>query len=214
MKRPALKYSATELDWIEARKQTPRRELHGEFQKTFDRFDVSLPNFKALCKRNGWFTGRNGRFVKGQTSITKGMKMPYNPNSAVTRFKKGHQPHNTKYLGHERIGSDGYVWISIEGKNPYTGCDRHYVQKHRRAWEQANGPIPDGHCLKCIDGDKTNCDPANWACIPRALLPRLNGRFGRDFDAAPIELRPMILATAKLEHASRTAKDKNRKGAP
>ena len=36
-----------------------------------------------------------------------------------------------------------------------------------------------------------------------ALAPRLNGRFGRGYDTAPPELKPTILAIAKLEHAAR-----------
>lgn len=31
----------------------------------------------------------------------------------------------------------------------------------------------------------------------------LNGRFGRDYDTAPSELKPTILAIAKLEHKAR-----------
>ena len=52
----------------------------------------------------------------------------------------------------------------------------------------ADGPVPDGHRLKCLDGDKTNCDPSNWEAVPMALAPRLNGRFGRGYDTAPAEL--------------------------
>lgn len=58
-------------------------------------------------------------------------------------------------------------------------------------------------CLKCLSDDKTNCDPSNWELIPRALLPRLNGRFGRNYDDASPELKPVILAVAKLEHQAR-----------
>jgi hypothetical protein len=39
--------------------------------------------------------------------------------------------------------------------------------------------------------------------VPRALLPRLNGRFGRGYDEAPEELKPTIMAVAKLEHSVR-----------
>ena len=61
--------------------------------------------------------------------------------------------------------------------------------------------------LKCLDGDKQNCDPANWEAVPRALLPRLAGgnRYRRvlAFDDAAPEVRLSILAIAKLEHAAR-----------
>lgn len=206
MKGGHIKYSDAELAWIEARKSEPRRELHAEFMARFGRGDVTLENFKALCKRKGWMTGRTGRFIPGQPSLTKGKKMPFNPNSARTQFKKGGLPHNTKHLGHERVNRDGYVEISVDQMNPHTGYERRYVHKHRWQWEQINGPVPDGMVLKCLDGDKANTDPGNWELIPRAMLPRLNGRFGRDYDNAPPEVKPVIMAVAKLEHRARESK--------
>ncbi|MGX1196365.1 HNH endonuclease signature motif containing protein [Parvibaculum sp. MBR-TMA-1.3b-4.2] len=210
MKGTWIDYSEDELAWIEANKERLRREAHAEFQKLFDRPDVSFTNYKALCTRKGWKTGRTGRYEPGQEPANKGKKMPFNPNSARTQFKKGQLPHNTKFLGHERISKDGYVEISVAQTNPHTGFSRRYVQKHRYLWEQKNGPVPEGMVLKCLDGDKSNSDPSNWELIDRALLPRLNGRFGRDYDNAPAELKPLILATAKLEHAARQKRKRKR----
>lgn len=206
MKGRAIGYSDLELVWIGAHRTLVRHEAHAKFVAKFDRHDVSFTNYAALCKRNGWFTGRSGQFVPGQVSHNKGKKMPFNANSAKTQFKKGQQPHNTKFLGHENVTKDGYVEISVAEPNPHTGFDRRYVLKHRHVWEQANGPLPQGMCLKCLGGDKTNTDPSNWEVIPRALLPRLNGRFGRGYDAAAHEVKPTIMAIAKLEHKAREAK--------
>jgi hypothetical protein len=205
MRRPWIHYTAQELAWIEARKTLPRAELHRHFVAKFDRADVSAIHIASLCKRRGWKTGRTGQFASGQEPKNKGKRMPQNATNAATRFKPGHKPHNTKYLGHERMTPDGYVEISVAEINPHTGFPRRYVHKHRWLWEQANGPVPDGHVLKSLDGDKTNTAPANWICIPRALLPRLSGRWHRAYDTAPAELKPVLLATAKLEHAARTA---------
>lgn len=72
---------------------------------------------------------------------------------------------------------------------------------YRWLWEQANGPVPEGHALKCLDGNRLNTDPSNWTAVPRALLPRLNGRHGRRYDQAPDELKPVIMATARLKQA-------------
>jgi len=211
MKRAAVKYSVQELTWIEARKELPRRDLHAKFTARFNRTDVSHDHLKSLCKRNGWLTGRTGCYEPGSVPANKGKKMPFNANCARTQFKKGQMPHNTKYLGHEHVTKDGYVEISVAETNPHTGAPRRYVQKHRHLWEQENGPVPEGMCLKSRDGDKSNTDPSNWTCIPRAMLPRLNGRFGRDYDAAPPEVKPVLLATAKLEHEVREAKRANSK---
>ncbi|MEX3315705.1 HNH endonuclease signature motif containing protein [Sulfitobacter sp. PS-8MA] len=205
MKGRSIPYSAEELAWIEARKETPRRELCAMFCAKFNR-TVSLQNFKALCSRKGWKTGRTGFFKNGQTPHNKGK--PFNPaGSEKGRFKKGNLPHNTKYLGHERLSKEGYVEVSVDEPNPHTGFERRYVLKHRHLWEQVNGPVPDGYVLKSIDGDKTNTDPANWEAIPRALLPRLSGgRWCKPYDAYEPELRPLVLTTAKLDHAARAAR--------
>jgi hypothetical protein len=155
----------------------------------------------AACRTNGR-QGIGTRFVKGQVPANKGKPMPFHPNSAATRFKKGQLPHNTKWAGHERVTQDGYIEISVEQTNPHTGFGRRYVLKHRWEWEKANGPVPAGMALKCLDGNKQHTDPSNWDLVPRALLPRLNGKSGRAYDQAPNELKPTILAVAKLEHAA------------
>lgn len=215
MKRRRIAYSETELWWIEGHRDLPRKEAYALFCKTFARDDVIFDNFKALCTRKGWTTGRTGRFEKGSVPANKGKTMPFNANSAKTQFKKGQLPHNTKHLGHERVCKDGYVEISVDETNPHAGYERRYVLKHRWLWEKANGPVPDGHVLKCLDGDRTNTDPANWVAIPRAMLPRLAGRqdLGKlGYDEASPELKPIILTTAQLEHAGRQARKDMPKG--
>lgn len=203
MKGRPIIYSAEERAWVKAHAHDDRHEAHAAFVARFNRPDVTFANYDALRKRNGWHTGRSGRFVKGGPSLWKGRKRKPHPNSDQHQFKKGQSPHNTKWLGHERINLDGYIEISVAETNPHTGYHRRYVLKHRWLWEKLNGKVPRDHCLKSIDGNKTNTDPANWVLVPRALLPRLNGRFGRNYDTAPAELKPVILAIAKLEHKAR-----------
>lgn len=204
MKGQWIEYTRDELAFIKRRTRMDRTALHAEFVKKFSRPDVSLANLNALCKRNGWFTGRTGCFEKGIVPHNKGKPHPAarQPNSARHHFKKGNLPHNTNYLHHERVSKDGYVEISIDEPNPHTGFERRYVLKHRWLWEAEHGPIPEGMCLKCL-GEQTNTDPSNWELVPRALLPRLNGRFGRGYDAAPTELKPTIMAVVKIEHQIR-----------
>ncbi|TXC73932.1 HNH endonuclease [Sphingorhabdus soli] len=209
MKGQRILYTADELAWIEAHCALARRALHRKFVRRFGRDDITVDHVKALCTRKGWATGRDGRFDPGHIPANKGKPMPYHPNSAATRFKPGHLPANVKYLGHERLSKDGYVEISVAETNPHAGYERRYVHKHRWLWERANGPVPDGMVLKCLDGDKANTDPTNWEAIPRGMLPRLNGRFGRNYDDAPAELKPLIMKIARLEHRARAAKSRN-----
>ncbi|WP_428413049.1 HNH endonuclease [Pararhizobium sp.] len=206
-----LRYSVEEIAWLQQNCTMETGAYHAAFCKKFGRKDVTVSMLIGLRKREGWKTGRSGRYEKGSVPANKGKKMPYNPNTARTQFKKGNQPHNTNFLGHERVGSDGYVWVSVQQTNPYTGADRSYVQKHKWLWEKQNGPVPKDHCLKCLDGDKQNTDPSNWDLVPRAILPRLNGINGRGYEEAPAELKPIILTTSKLEHAAREAGKKRKR---
>lgn len=207
MKGQAIHYDHTELAWIEANSRLPRKELHTLFQAKFCRPDVSQANLTALCKRNGWLTGRTGQFVKGQEPMNKGKTMPYNANSARHRFKKGHRGGKAleqyKPIGTERMSKDGYLERKVHDGLP---LQSRWRAVHLINWEAEHGPIPEGHCLKCLDGNKTNCDPANWKLIPRAMLPRLAGRWRLGYNEAPPELKPTVLAVAELEHKARQVK--------
>lgn len=130
-----------------------------------------------------------------------GKTRPFNANSARTQFKKGGVPPNVKYLGHERVSKDGYVEISVAETNPHTGYGRRYVLKHKHLWEQLHGPVPAGHALKCLDGNRLNTDPSNWTPVSRGLMPLLNGRWGPNYDQAAPELKPVLLTLAKLKQA-------------
>lgn len=202
MKGHRIAYGADELAFVEAGRLLVIGELHRQFLDRFGRQDVSASNLHSLRKRKGWSTGRPGCFAKGLIPHNKGKPHPSTGRAVETQFKKGNLPHNTHYAGHERVSKDGYVEISIEETNPHTGFGRRYVLKHRWLWEKANGPIPEGMALKCR-GDRLDTDPSNWHLIPRALLPRLSGRFGRGYDAAPADLKPVIMAVSELEHAAR-----------
>jgi hypothetical protein len=208
VKGQPIPYSATELAWIEARAHLPRRQLHTAFLAAFNRHDVSQANLTSLCKRRGWLTGRTGRFAPGHT--VRGGGNPDHPNAVATRFRKGNRPHTYRGPGHETVDpKDGYVWIIVAETNPHTGAPTRRVMKHRWLWEKANGPVPEGHALKCLDGNRQNTDPDNWIAVPRAILPRLTGRWRSiPYDSAPDELKPILLAVARLEYAAQEAKRK------
>jgi len=202
-----IRYSDAELFWIHDHRHLPRRELHARFVEVWQRPEVTLENIKALCTRRGWTTGRTGQFVKGQPSPNKGRKGFAPPGSEKGWFRKGERRgranSNWKPVGTERVSKEGYVERKIRDDGPLW---KRWRAVHLIRWEAAHGPVPEGHCLKCLDGDRQNTDPANWACVPRALLPRLAGRWRLSYDAAPPELKPTLLAVARLEHAAREAR--------
>jgi hypothetical protein len=202
MRGCGISYSPKELAWIERHRTTPRREAHVRFCRRFNRDDVSLDHFKALCTRKGWGTGRTGRFSKGVIPHNLGMKMPFNVNSARTQFKKGVRRGIAvevyKPIGTERITVDGYVERKIHDGLP---LQRRWRAVHLINWEALYGPLPKGHCLKCLNGDKRNTDPSNWTLISRRMQPFLNGHRGPNYDQAVPEVKPAILTLAKLKVA-------------
>lgn len=208
MKGHAIIYSTAELQWIEANSKRVRHVAHAEFVDRFNRPDVSMANFNSLCKRNRWLTGRTGQYPKGHAPENKGKKMPFNPNSARTQFKKGNRSgkanENYKPIDTERLSQDGYVERKIHDGMP---LQSRWRAVHLVNWEARHGPIPEGHCLKCIDGNKQNTNLSNWELIPRALLPRLAGRWHKPYGEYEPELRPTVLTIAKLEHRAKLAQE-------
>jgi hypothetical protein len=202
-----LKFTEAEIAWLQKNSTMEINTWCAAFRTSFGRDDMTPAKLHSMRKRMGWKTGRTGRFEKGAVPWTKGKKLPYNAGSARTQFKKGQMPHNFRGPGHESTDENGYVWIVLDQQNPWTGASTWRVHKHRWLWEQQNGPVPEGHVLKCL-GEKSNTDPSNWELVPIGLLPRLNGNSGRRFDHAPPELKPVIMTVAKLEHAARNRTSK------
>lgn len=191
-----IHYSAEELLFIKNNCTLPRREEHKLFCEKFQRSDVNLDNFKGLCKRNGWLTGRTGCFKKGHAPHPDARMK--NPNS--TSFKKGHKPHNHVPVGTERIKADGYLWIKTAEPNIWR-------QKHLFLYEKDNGPMPKGFLLRFKDGDRFNFDPNNMlpvTCSTNMYLTHNN------YDDMPKEVKPSIVCMSKLQAALSQKKCQNK----
>lgn len=217
----SLVFTSAQVQWLKDHATLSRRECYQRFIEAFPEASVSMAQIVSYRKRAGIKTGRTGRFTKGQVSWNKGKSVAPHPNSVATHFKKGHRPHNDKGVGHEMVcPKDGYVYLIVGERNPHTGAATRRVLKHKWVWERAHGPLPDDHCLKCVDGDRTNTDPANWMSIPRSLLPLLNSQWDSlRYDDADPDIKPYILLRAKLRQAAKRRKSelkpsprKNREG--
>ncbi|MFP5516331.1 MAG: HNH endonuclease signature motif containing protein [Alphaproteobacteria bacterium] len=209
MKGRPIQYSAEEMAWLEANRTLPISEYQAGFNSAFGR-EVPAANLHALRKRKGWKTGRTGHFAKGLEPHNKGKACAEgvggrHPNARKTQFRKGQARSGVaakvyKPIGTERMSKDGYLERKIHDGMP---LQSRWRAVHLIEWEAVNGPIPEGHCLKSLDGNRLNTDPANWELIPRKLLPRLSGRYGMQYDDAEPEVRPTIMAVAKLKHAAK-----------
>lgn len=198
-------FTPDQVAWLHANATLTRPGEHAAFLAAFPGSQITHAQIISFRKNHKLKTGRTGQFVKGVKRADNPARKGYAPPGCEKGwFRKGHVPHTARGVGHESIDpKDGYVWMIVDETNPYTGAPTRRVMKHRWLWEKANGPVPEGYALKCLDGDKTNTDPSNWEAVPRGLLPRLNGRSRRGYDTAPAELKPTILAIAKLEHKAR-----------
>lgn len=121
--------------------------------------------------KKGDTRGAATRLKKGNVPWSKGKKMPEHIREKIARtfFKKGQLPHNTKQDGQVSVRVDvkgrRYRWIR-------TGLNE-WKQLHRHLWEEAYGPIPDGHRVSFKDGNQEHCVLENLELvIPVALRPR------------------------------------------
>lgn len=215
MKGRAIPYSAAEMAWLEANRTIPIADYHRAFCAEFGRNDVSPVNLHALRKRKGWKTGRSGQLAAGQEPVNKGKPCApgtggRHPNARKTHFTKGERRGVAvrlyKPVGTERLSKEGYLERKIHDGLP---LQSRWRAVHLVHWEAEHGAVPAGHALKCLDGDRLNTDPTNWECISRGVLARLNG--GRyktrlAFDEAHPEVKPAVMALAKLEHGAHQAK--------
>lgn len=132
-----------------------------------------------------------GRIKKGNVPANKGKKMSDELREKVkhTWFKKGQEPHNTKYDGAITIRHDStnrpYKYIRISKGN--------WVLLHRYVWEKANGPIPPGMNILFKDGDTMNCELENLEMVSDSENMKRN-----TIHNYPDEIKKTILLTRKL----------------
>lgn len=171
-----------------------RATLAALFNAEFDR-EITLRQVKSFVGNRGLTSGLTGHYEKGQKAWNLGVTGYMGANA--TSFKPGQIPANIKPLGTERIDTkDGFVLIKIAEPNPYTGTPTRYKHKHVHVWEQEHGPVPKGHVVALRDGNKLNCEPDNLMLLTRGELLALNTHGYKD---APAELKPSLLALAKVE---------------
>lgn len=100
------------------------------------------------------------RFAKGVVPVNKGVKHPpgWAPGRmAQTQFKHGAKPHSWVPVGSYRIVQNKNGGPQLERKiNDLPGSSYvRWAPVHRLVWEEAHGPVPEGHIVVFRPGMKT-----------------------------------------------------------
>lgn len=136
-----------------------------------DRFSTAYTasQIKGYYANHKLNSGLTGRFEKGIIPHNKGKKMSPDiyEKCKGTMFKKGNVPSNHREVGSERITKDGYIEVKIAEPNKWR-------LKHLVAWEEVNGPLPKGHTVLFLDGNKLNTDISNLLLMTRSELLIMN----------------------------------------
>lgn len=191
-------YPDTPTDEIAAGVQRPVSQVYAMAKRLgLVKSEAYLASPAACRLRRGGNVGAEYRFKKGQVPVNKGLKRPgwSSGNMSSTQFKKGEMPHTWVPVGTYRVnkswGGDlgGCLEIKLsETPGPYT---LRWKPVHRHVWEQANGPIPDGHIVTFKPGRKTlkaeEITPDSLELITRAENARRNPRHNY-----PPEMRQVI----------------------
>lgn len=108
-----------------------------------------------------------GRFKSGHQTWNKGIKgsTGLHEPSRAQQFKAGQMPHNHQPIGYERVDCEGYLHRKITD----TGhTKRDYRLVHHLVWQSVHGEIPKGCYVVFLDGNKSNFDISNLACLTKA----------------------------------------------
>lgn len=189
------RWSQQEKDWVFAQFEhaeiPPIRVIWESFRLQFR--DIELHAFASWCLKRGLRTGRDGRFETGHISHPDAG--PKGPNG--TSFKKGHKSVRTLPDGTRRsTRNTRIVEIKVDGE---------WYNELRYHYEQLNGPVPDGHYVTAMDGDRTNFAPENMVLLTVAEHTALNN-YRRWITKHP-EARPAMIALAKISQATKTTRN-------
>lgn len=148
----------------------------------------------ACRLRRGCGAGEQYRFKKGSVSWNKGLSYSPGGRSVETRFKPGYRGGRAvqiyQPIGAERISKDGYLQRKINDDLPF---QKRWRGVHILVWEEVNGPLPKGHAIAFLDGNKRNCELSNLELVSRQELMRRNTyhQYGKEI-AQLVQLRGAI----------------------
>lgn len=129
-------------------------------------FRLGLKKSSEFLSEQRKTLGQNGQFKKGMIPHNKGKKLSDSTKAklAKTMFKSGNRPHNTLQVGAETQDKYGYVMVKVAEPNVWQ-------YKHHVAYGE---PVPTGHKVIFLDGNKYNFERDNLQLISNAELMQKN----------------------------------------
>jgi len=138
---------------------------------------LASPDACRLRRDGDVHPGRATQFKKGQAPANKGLRRPGWAAGRMkeTQFRKGERrgvaARVYKPIGTERLSKDGYLERKVHDGLP---LQARWRAVHLVLWEAANGPVPAGHAVSFINGDRRDVRLENLRLIPRTELMRRN----------------------------------------
>ncbi len=194
-KRKVHKFTDDQVEWLRAnRARYTIDKLTIKFNWLFDA-NLHPRSLANACKRRGIKAGSDGRFKKGMKTWNTGLTGYMGANK--TSFKTGNLPHTYLPVGTPRLKkySDGSCYVQIKTADPKTWTNYHHI-----IYERAYGPIPKGHVVIFVDGNRLNLHHKNLECVSRAVLSQLNKK---RLLQMPTPVRPTVIAITKLQQMTR-----------
>lgn len=158
--------------------------------------NLTLAQIRGWKKNHHVPSGYDTRYRSGEPSWITGKKFPGRTNNGS--WADGHIADNALPVG--SIRKRGGYWAK-KVKDGYLNDNWTYL--HRIIWEEAHGPVPEGHRILFIDGNHDNLDLDNLACVSDAVACMANMKYGMVKDEA--EINTAILNVSKLRIQIRDA---------
>ncbi|NUW66919.1 HNH endonuclease signature motif containing protein [Vibrio coralliilyticus] len=218
MKKPCHVYTEEQHDFLARLSALPRKVLTQSFNAQFGT-DLSVTAVSSYCKKYRLPAAESGQFQKGHQPWCKGTKGVCQPNAGS--FTHGHKPSNLKPIGHERVCTKtDCILVKVKEPNPYTSASTRYRYKHQVLWEAANGPIPKGHVIRFLDGNKRNFELDNLVCISKATNCAMNhpnlkvNEMPEAFRRTGLLIAELVLKTAEVKKQKKQTSSPNQPTSP
>jgi hypothetical protein len=167
--RQALPHSYTKAEIHFIERTVPGRSYEETRQLFNERFGTSLTfgQIQRVLHRLGLKNGRVMRFGPDRPSPSKGKKGIIPPGFQKWR-ESGGKNSNERPVGDEIINYFGHIMVkTTKGWKP-----RRVV-----IWEETYGPIPEGHVIILVNGNKSDMSLDNMFMVSKRELAMMN-RFG------------------------------------